>query len=77
MANHVSRAKFFKHHPRARAVAALNKATNAQKRITPGAIKLKKKGHQGKTAVVLGSGVAGLTAAYELLQQESGMEVIV
>ena len=77
MANHISRAKYLKKHPKARAIAALDRATNAQKKVTPGAVKLKQGGHKGETAVILGSGVAGLTTAYELLTQNSGMEVIV
>ena len=71
------RAKFFQENPQARAWAALDDATNQQKKITPGAIKVKKGRFSGKRAVILGSGVAGLTTAYELLCQECGMEVTV
>lgn len=77
MQKNLSRAKFFKKNPRVRAMAALDDATNQQKKITPGAIKIKKGQFTGKTAVVIGSGVGGLTTAYELLAQESGAEVIV
>ena len=69
--------EFLKQYPKAKAVAALDQATNAQRKVTPGAIKLAKNGHKGETAVILGAGVSGLTTAYELLKQESGMEVIV
>ena len=72
-----SRAQFFEKNPRARAWAALDDATNQQKKITPGAIKLKKDQFAGKRAIILGAGVAGLTTAYELLAQKSGMEVTV
>jgi monoamine oxidase len=77
MGNNQSRAKFFRQNPRARAMAALDDATNQQKKITPGAIKIKKGQFAGKTAVIIGSGVGGLTTAYELLAQESGAQVIV
>ena len=76
MANQ-SRAKFFKQHPNAVPWAALDAATNQQKKITPGAIKVRKGSFKGKRAIILGSGVAGLTTAYELLAQESGMAVTV
>ena len=77
MSNNQSRAKFFQENPRAFAFAALDDATNQQKKITPGAIKINKGRFAGKRAVILGSGVAGLTTAYELLAQESGMQVTV
>ncbi|NOX42242.1 MAG: NAD(P)-binding protein [Gammaproteobacteria bacterium] len=73
----LGRAKFFKNNPHARAWAALDYATNQQKKITPGAIKVKKNQFAGKRAIILGAGVAGLTTAYELLAQESGMQVTV
>lgn len=72
-----SRADFFKKHPKAVAWAALADATKDQGDVTPGAIRLKKGKYHGKRAIILGAGVAGLTTAYELLAQESGMEVIV
>ena len=72
-----SRAKFFQENPRAKAWAALDEATNKQKKLTPGAIKLKKGQFAGKRAIILGAGVAGLTTAYELLAQECGMQVTV
>lgn len=77
MTEHMSRAEFFEKHPRARAWAALDDATNQQMETTPGAIMLKKGGYEGKRAIILGSGVGGLTTAYELLAQETGMEVTV
>jgi len=73
----LGRAKFFKNNPRARAWAALDHATNQQKKIAPGAIKVKKNQFAEKRAIILGAGVAGLTTAYELLAQESGMQVTV
>ena len=72
-----SRASFFQENPRATAWAALDHATNQQKKLTPGPIKLRKDQFAGKRALILGAGVAGLTTAYELLAQDCGMEVTV
>ena len=55
----------------------MDAANQQQNAVTPGAIRLKRGAFQGKTALVLGSGVGGLTTAYELLKQASGMEVVV
>lgn len=77
MSNNQGRAKFFRNNPNVSAMAALDAATNQQKNISPGAVKIKKGKFTGKTAVVIGSGVGGLTTAYELLAQESGLDVIV
>jgi len=77
MANYQSRASFLRNHPRARGFAALAKATTAQATITPAAVKLKPKQFVGKRAIIVGSGVAGLTTAFELLDQGSGMQVTV
>lgn len=72
-----SRAKFFEQNPRARAWAALDEATNEQRKLTPGALKIGKRQFEGKRAIILGAGVAGLTTAFELLHQDSGMQVTV
>ena len=64
-------------HKKARAWAAMDHALNQQRATTPGPVKLKKNAFRDKTAVIIGSGVAGLTTAYELLAQECGMQVIV
>jgi monoamine oxidase len=77
MSTNQSRAKFFQENPTASGWAALDDATNKQRKTTPGAIKIRKGQFAGKRAIILGSGVAGLTTAYELLAQESGMEVTV
>ncbi|MEM6795193.1 MAG: FAD-dependent oxidoreductase [Acidobacteriota bacterium] len=77
MSEYRSRQAFYDEHPNARAWAALDHATNQQKKITPGPVKLRKGQFEGKRALILGSGVAGLTTAYELLAQETGMEVTV
>jgi len=73
----VGRAKFLRNHPKARAWAALGQATARQAAAAPGAVKLTPRQHQGKRAVIVGAGVGGLTTAYELLAQNSGMEVTV
>lgn len=77
MARYKSRRDFLKRNPRAAAFSALAKATNEQKRITDGATKLKKGQLKGKKVVIVGSGVGGLTTAYELLAQKSGAKVTV
>lgn len=59
------------------AFEALKEATEQQKRITDRAIKLKPGQLEGKKVVIIGSGVGGLTTAYELLAQKSGAEVTV
>ena len=59
------------------AFAALAQATKQQKDITDQAIDLKKGQLKGKDVIIVGSGVGGLTTAYELLAQESGAKVTV
>eukprot|EP00171_Calliarthron_tuberculosum_P021096 IDg21096t1 len=71
------RSTFYESHPNACSWAALDDATNAQKNLLPGPLCLKKDQFKGKRAVILGAGVAGLTTAYELLAQETGMEVVI
>jgi len=77
MANTQSRADFYRENPKARAVAALAHATNQQLTITPGAIKIKPGQFKDKKVLIIGSGVGGLTTAYELLEQQSGAEVTI
>ncbi|NMH64055.1 flavin monoamine oxidase family protein [Shewanella salipaludis] len=76
MSTKLSRQSFLQQHPKARAWAALNHAVNQQNTLTQGPARLTQGKYAGKTAVIIGSGVAGLTTAYELLAQHSGMEVI-
>lgn len=73
----VSRLSFIKSHPNARAWASLDEATNQEQKVAPGPLKLDKGCFAGKRAVIVGAGVSGLTTAYELLAQKTGMEVIV
>jgi len=72
------RAGFLAKHAQARAVAraALCKAEEAASTMFR-ALTVKPKQFEGKRALVLGSGVGGLTTAYELLKQDSGMKVTV
>ena len=77
MSNPTNLASFYEANPKARAWAALDKATNAQKKITPGAIRLKRNQFSRKRVVIIGAGISGLTTAYELLSQESGVEVTI
>ncbi|NQY89490.1 MAG: FAD-dependent oxidoreductase [Colwellia sp.] len=77
MSNNQSRADFFKKNPSAKAWSELDYAVNQQKKLTPGTLKLKKDCFKNKTAIIIGSGVGGLTTAYELLANETGMEVTI
>lgn len=77
MTQKISRAEYLRAHPRARAWAELDRATNLQNTMTPGPVQLEKGSFHGKRALVLGAGVGGLTTAYELLVHETGMEVAI
>lgn len=72
----LSREEFFKNFPNAKAWSILADSTKQQK-VTAGALKLKKGCFAGKTAIIIGSGIAGLTTAYELLAKETGMKVTI
>ena len=75
--NDEGRLDFLNNNPTARAWAILDDVANSQQKVTSGYIKPKKSFFKGKRAVIIGSGVAGLTTAYELLESVSGMEVTV
>ena len=77
MKQYKSRQDFLKNNPRASAFAALAEATKAQDSITKGAMKLASNQLKGKDVVIIGSGVGGLTTAYEILVQDSGANVTV
>ena len=86
MSQYYSRRDFLKNNPKASplaklakttAFAALEKATKQQKQITDHAIKLKPDQLKDKKVIVIGSGVGGLTTAYEILAQKSGAKVTV
>ncbi|MFK7784209.1 MAG: flavin monoamine oxidase family protein [Crocinitomicaceae bacterium] len=77
MTQYKSRKDFLTKNPRAKAFAALAEATNQQKRVTKGAERFTSNQLEGKDVVVIGSGVGGLTTAYEILAQNSGANVTV
>ena len=77
MSEYKSRKDFLNNNPLASAFASLANATQQQQRITQSAVKLKKNQLKDKRVVIIGSGVGGLTTAYELLDQQSGAEVTV
>jgi len=77
MTQYKSRKYFLQDNPKASAFAALAQATRQQKRITDRAIKLLPNQLKGKEVVIIGSGVGGLTTAYEILAQKSGAKVTV
>lgn len=77
MGQYKSRQEFLKNNPRAIAFAALAEATNLQEKVTNQAIKLEPNQLKGKEVIIIGSGVGGLTTAYELLAQESGAKVTI
>lgn len=77
MSNNQSRAEFLKNNPSAKAWSELDYAANQQKELTPGSLKLKKDCFKNKTAIIIGSGISGLTTAYELLANETGMQVTI
>ncbi|NNE14494.1 MAG: NAD(P)-binding protein [Saprospiraceae bacterium] len=77
MAQYKSRKEFLHHHPHAKGFAELAKATRQQKKVTDRTIKLKPDQLKGKEVIIIGSGVGGLTTAYELLAQKSGAKVTI
>lgn len=77
MGQYKSRQEFLKNNPRAIAFSALAEATNMQEKIVNQAIKLHPNQLEGKEVIIIGSGVGGLTTAYELLAQESGAKVTI
>ncbi|WP_264530480.1 flavin monoamine oxidase family protein [Flavobacterium sp. N502540] len=77
MGQYKSRQEFLENNPRSIAFAALAKATKMQDKITNQAIKLSPNQLEGKEVIIIGSGVGGLTTAYELLAQESGAKVTI
>ncbi len=77
MSQYKSRKDFLSNNPDASAFASLADATKQQQRITESAVKLTKNQLKDKKVVIIGSGVGGLTTAYELLVQQSGAQVTV
>ena len=77
MPESISRLEYLRQNQKARAWAALDAATNEQMRVTHKPIVLPRNSLNGKHIVVLGSGVGGLTTAYELLHRHDDVKVTV
>src|SRR5260221_4816010 len=74
---HESRREYLTHHRSARAWAALDRATNEQMKVAYDPSVIAQNSLNGKHVVVIGSGVGGLTTAYELLANNSDIKVTV
>ncbi|HEY6350035.1 MAG TPA: FAD-dependent oxidoreductase [Candidatus Angelobacter sp.] len=74
---HESRREYLTHHRSARAWAALDRATNDQMHVTYDPCVVPRDSLNGKHVVIIGSGVGGLTTAYELLANNSDVKVTV
>ncbi|HLJ29604.1 MAG TPA: FAD-dependent oxidoreductase [Candidatus Angelobacter sp.] len=72
-----SRRQYLTRHRSARAWAALDRATNAKMKVAYDPSTLKRDSLNGKHVVIVGSGVGGLTTAYELLANNSDVKVTV
>ena len=72
-----SRREYLTHHRSARAWAALDRATNDRMKVTYDPYVTKRDSLNGKHVVVIGSGVGGLTTAYELLANNSDVKVTI
>jgi len=72
-----SRREYLTHHRSARAWAALDRATNDQMSVTYDPAVTERNSLNGKHVVIIGSGVGGLTTAYELLANNSDVKVTV
>ncbi len=77
MTHYSSRLDFLKSNPKAKAFSALKEATAQQNRITDRAMTLAPGQLAGKKVLIIGSGIGGLTTAYELLAQQSGAQVTI
>jgi monoamine oxidase len=72
-----SRREYLIHHRSARAWAALDRATNDQMKVTYEPYVTERDSLNGKHVVIIGSGVGGLTTAYELLTNNSDVKVTI
>jgi monoamine oxidase len=77
MPESISRREYLLRHRSARAWAALDHATNQQLQVTYNPQVIKRDSLNGKHVVIIGSGVGGLTTAYELLARNSEVKVTV
>jgi monoamine oxidase len=74
---HESRREYLMHHRSARAWAALDRATNDQMKVTYDPYVIQRDSLNRKHVVIIGSGVGGLTTAYELLAHNSNIDVTI
>jgi len=74
---HESRREYLAHHRSARAWAALDRASNENMKVAYDPRMIPRDSLNGKHVVVIGSGVGGLTTAYELLASNSDVRVTV
>src|SRR5437899_997686 len=72
-----SRREYLTHHRFARAWAALDRANNAQMKVAYDPSVIGRDSLKGKHVVIIGSGVGGVTTAYELLANHSGAKVTI
>lgn len=77
MSHGMSRQEYFRKNPLARGWAALNHAENAQMQVTLDPIMPVRDSLNGKQVVIIGSGIGGLTTAYELLSRNSNISVTI
>ena len=73
----ISRREYQRHKHTARAWAALDHAANQQMQVTADPCMPLPNSLNGKHVVIIGSGVGGLTTAYELLSRNSNIKVTV
>src|SRR4030081_2993074 len=71
------RREYLPHHRSARAWAEFDHATNARMNVANEPYVLKRDSLNGKHVVIIGSGVVGLTTAYELLANNSDLKVTI
>lgn len=77
MPESISRLEYLRHNRSARAWAALDRATNDQMQVTHNPHMPPKNSLNGKQVVIVGSGVGGLTTAYELLARNDNIQVTI
>jgi monoamine oxidase len=77
MSKSTNKREYLIHNRSARAWAALDHATNAQMQVTYDPCMVERDSLNGKHIVIIGSGIGGLTTAYELLAHNSDIKVTV
>ncbi len=77
MSESISRREYLQKNRSSRAWAALDRAENDQLQVTHDPCMPTPNSLNGKQVVVIGSGVGGLTAAYELLSRNDGLKLTI